>query len=111
MLFAKDGTTALIAVSIKTSSGVVFSGKLIIYLDDVTVITCKESGKHNNGDATVSALYYLSYEKLGKMKNSNINTVRYSLKIVSISDDEGMNFSASNKGTPTKTLITEFFDE
>ena len=45
------------------------------------------------------------------MKNSNINTVRYVLKRGDrgLPSEEG-NFSASNKGIPTKTIVTNFLE-
>jgi hypothetical protein len=122
LIFAKDGTTAVIGVSIKTMTEVLISGKLIIYLDDAAVITCDDKGKYEYVDHIASTMYYLTNEQLSKMKNSNINTVRYSLKSSEgrMSPEEG-NFSASNKVTSTKkdsstkidvaASLTEFFDK
>ena len=47
------------------------------------------------------------------MKKSNINTVRYTLEgeTAIATAIFGGNFSASNKETQIKTLITEFFGE
>ena len=110
VLFAKQGTLGLIAVSTKTID-VLIRGKLTIYLGDGTVITCNDARISDYVDEIASSVYYFTIEDLSKMKNSNINTIRYTL------EDEygnagtfGGNFSASNKGTPTKTLITKFFD-
>lgn len=115
VLFAKDGTTPLIVVKISTMFEVFFSGKLIIYLDDGSVITCTDRGKRDYVDYVAMAIYNLTNEQLSKMKNSNINTVRYELKPGPGNPDIGTgNFSASNKGRSTKTnfpaLITEFFE-
>lgn len=117
ILFAKDGNKALIGVSIKLKFMIeqLFTGNLIIYLDDGTVISCEDQGKRDFVDNTMSAVYYLTNEQLNKMKNSNINTVRYALKSsdgFSFSPEAG-NFSASNKGRSAKTdypaLLTNFF--
>ena len=78
--FAKDGTTGLIIVSTKTMSTVLIREKLIIYLDDGTVISCIDRENNDQVDLIASAVYYLTDEELSKMKNSNINTVRYTLK-------------------------------
>ncbi len=110
VLFAKQGTLGLIVVSTKTINKVLISGKLIIYLDDGTVITCNDTQKSDYVDEIASTVYYFTIKDLIKMKNSNINTVRYTLKPQRSALVEG-EFSASNKGTPTKTLITEFFDQ
>ena len=76
---AKDGTTGFFAVRSTSESGLIFSGKLIIYLDDGAVITCIDSGKSDHVDETAISAYYLTNEDLSKIKNSNINTVRYTL--------------------------------
>jgi hypothetical protein len=82
IVFAKDGTKALIGVSINLRVMIeqIFTGDLIIYLDDGTVIKCKDQGKRDFVDNTAAAVYYLTDDNLNKMKNSNINTVRYALK-------------------------------
>ena len=51
LLFAKDGEKGLLVVSSKLVSTVRISGKLIIYLDDGTVITCIDSSIKDNVDA------------------------------------------------------------
>jgi len=109
VLFAKDGATAVIAVTTKSSQqGTIISGKLIIYLDDGTVITCMDRGESYYVDDTAKAVYSLTNEQVNKMKNSNINTVRYTLKIYDIKE---VNRSASNKGILTKDLIAKFFND
>ena len=110
VLFAKQGTLGFIAVSIKTNYEELISGKLIIYLDDGMVVICNDSRRYNYVDEIASTVYYFTIEDLNKLKNSNINTIRFTLKPserYSILGEK--DFSASNKGTPTKTLITEFF--
>ena len=87
--------------------GKIISGKLIIYLDDGTVITCMDRGESYYVDDTAQAVYSLTNEQVNKMKNSNINTVRYTLKIYGIQE---VNRSASNKGISTKDLIAKFFN-
>ncbi|WP_303588554.1 energy transducer TonB [Arenibacter palladensis] len=108
VLFAKDGATAVIAVTTKSSlRGTIISGKLIIYLDDGTVITCMDRGETYYVDDTAKAVYSLTNDQLNKMKNSNINTVGYILKIYNIKE---VNRSASNKAISTKDLIAKFFN-
>ena len=108
VLFAKDGATAVIAVTTKSSlQGTIISGKLIIYLDDGTVITCMDRGETYYVDDTAKAVYSLTNEQVNKMKNSNINTVRYILKMYDIQE---VNRSASNKAISTKDLTVKFFN-
>lgn len=121
ILFARDGTKPLFVVRIAAREEVVFSGKLIIYLDDGTVISCIDKGNHDYVDGFASALYSLTNEQLSKMKNSNINTVRYELKPGPRNPGIGEgNFTASNYGSSTKkesskkidfpALLTKFFN-
>lgn len=107
VLFGKDGVTAVIAVTTKSSLQTIFSGKLIIYLDDGTVITSMDKGESYYVDDTAKTVYSLTNEQVNKMKNSNINTVRYTLKIY---DFKEVNRSASNKAISTKDLIAKFFN-
>ena len=116
LVFAKDGTKGLLVVSSKLVSTVRISGKLIIYLNDGTVITCFDKGINDNVDDIATSAYYLTNEELAKMKKNNINTVRYEIKCVECLANpiyEG-NYSASNKGsseTDFTTVIREFFKE
>lgn len=112
VLFAKEGKTALFAVSTLTLHELLISGKLIIYLDDGTVITLNDKGT-DYVDKISKAVYYLTDEELNKMKNSNINTVRYTLEGED-GRDVGGDFSASNKGDSKidfPVLVSEFFEE
>ncbi|WP_417371288.1 hypothetical protein [Gelidibacter japonicus] len=110
VLFAKDNSKAYFVVNTKPSLNSEFSGKLIIYLDDGTVITCNDISEYDYVDNIAKAVYALTKEQLNKMRNSNLNTVRYTLNVLGVKE---VNHSASNKGSSTKTnfpdLISEFF--
>ena len=112
VLFAKDNNNAFFVVQTKPSLNSNFSGKLIIYLDDGTVITCNDISESDNVDNIAKAVYSLTKEQLNKMKNSNINTVRYTLNVLRVKE---VNQSASNNRNSTKTnfpkLINGFFKE
>lgn len=116
VLFAKDKVIAFFVVSKESPFfKSTFGEKLIIYLDDGKVITCIDRAKHDFVDNKTLAVYNLTNEQLSKMKNSNINTVRYGLKfdLGSLSPEEKY-FTASNKGDRTKTdfpaLLTDLMD-
>jgi hypothetical protein len=111
VLFGKDGEKALLIVSTKTID-VLIRGILIVYLDNGMVITLKDNGINDYVNKIASSVYYLSIEDLNKMKNSNINTIRYILEGKNNTTSPfGGNFSASNKGKmyDFRTLITNFF--
>jgi len=114
VLFGKSGDVGVIIVSTKTVSTVRISGKLLIYLDDGSVISCLDKGVKDNVDDIASTAYHLTNADLSKLKNSNINTIRYEVKCAECLSNplvEG-NYSASNKGN-TKvdfpTILTDFF--
>lgn len=113
---ARDGTLGLIIISRWTPSTVFIREKLFIYLDDGSVISCIDRGNNEHVDFIASTVYSLTEDELNKMKNSNINTIKYTLK--SEADGyldmlSGGDFSASNKGdsrTDFPAVITEFFN-
>ena len=114
--FAKDGDKGLVVLSSKLSNSVRISGKLIIYLDDGTVISCVDRGiKDNVNDFAISA-YYLTEAELSKMKDSNINTIRYQIEcpICGPYNSWEGTYSASNKEnskTDFTKVVTEFYSE
>ena len=116
LVFAKDGTRKLLVVSSKLVSTVRISGKLIIYLDDGTVIACIDKGINDNVDDIAKSAYYLTNEELSKMKTSNINTIRYEIKCAECFTNpiyEG-NYSASNRGsskTDFPNVVSDFYEE
>jgi hypothetical protein len=91
------------------------SGKLIIYLDDGTVISCIDRGINDNVDDIAISAYTLTTAELNKMKQSNINTIRYQIECPIcglINLWEGI-YSASNKEnskTDFTRVISEFYE-
>lgn len=116
LVFAKDGTTSLIVVSSKLTDAVKIAKKLIIYLDDGTVISCTDRGINDNVDDVAISAYYLTTTELSKMKNSNINTIRFEIVCPicgPFNSWEGV-YSASNKGnskTDFTKVLQSFFNE
>jgi hypothetical protein len=107
--FVKDKENRMIALSTKTED-VGFAGKLIIYLDNGTVITSSRESIFDYVDKLALAIYYLTDEDLIKLNNSNINTIKYSLKNEYGSDGAfGGNFSASNKSKVDYSEIASNF--
>lgn len=122
VLIAKNGESGMIVLSTELmGGGVRIKGNVLIYLEDGTVLTCIDRGKFDYVDDIATTIYYLTKDEILKMKNSNINSIRFSLKCFecSISTEEG-NFSASNKETgygysktektDVPSLITSLFD-
>lgn len=79
VLFAKDRNTPLFAVSKFSPHDLEIKDQLIIYLNDGTVIKLKQE-RTDYVDNTSKAVYELTKSELRMMKNSNINTVRFTLE-------------------------------
>jgi hypothetical protein len=116
LVFAKDEISPLIIVSSKLTDVVKIAKKLIIYLDDGTVISCADRGINDNVDDVATSAYRLTASEISKMKGSNINTIRFEIvcPICGVFNLwEGV-YSASNKES-SKTDFTEvverFFEE
>ena len=108
LVFAKDGISPMIIVSSKLTDVVKIANKLIIYLDDGTVISCTDREINDNVDDVATSAYRLTLSEISKLTKSNINTVRFEI-ICPICGPfnlwEGV-YSASNKGS-SKTDFTE----
>lgn len=97
-IFAKNKETVMLVVSIKVmGGGVRIKGNLIIYLDDNSIITCKDSGKFDYVDQIATTIYTVTNQQLNKFKTVNINKIRYTLKCFDckFSSEEGT-FTATN---------------
>ena len=116
LVFAKDGISPMIIVSSKLTDVVKIANKLIIYLDDGTVISCTDRGINDNVDDVATSAYRLTPSEISKMKKSNINTVRYEIvcPICGVFNIwEGV-YSASNKDsskTDFTKVVERFFTE
>jgi len=114
LAFAKEGDKALIVVSSKLTDAVKIAGKLIIYLEDGTVISCVDRGINDNVDDIAKTAYYLTKSELTKLTRSNINTIRFEIVCPpcgSFNAWEGT-YSATNKGSSKSnftTIVTEFY--
>ncbi len=104
--FAREGNFGLIGVSRKGMPGEEFAGKLIIYLENGSVLTCNESEVTERIDDQAKAVYSLTADQLSKLKIINIQKVKYTM----ILHHEEKNFSASNTGVKTNAIISDYFD-
>ena len=79
VLIAKDSENGLLVLTTDADpiAGVRIKGDAIIYLDDGTVVTCKDRNKFDHVDDVVSTIYNLTKLELEKMKKSNINSIRF----------------------------------
>jgi len=112
VLFAKDGNSALIGVIATSSMGARFSERLIVYLEDGTVITTTKRKVTDLVDNQAKAAYALTSEQLNQLRSSNIHTIRYSLELRTQQGllMEEKSHTASNQGISTKTILTGFFE-
>lgn len=101
VLLGKDNNNSYFIIQTKPNLNSTFSGKLIIYLDNGKVVTCNDFIVSDNVDGIAKAVYSLNKEQLNELKNSNINTVRYTLNVLKIKE---VNQSASNKKTQPRLI-------
>ena len=116
LVFAKEGEKALIVVSSKLTDVVKIAEKLIIYLDDGTVISCVDRGMNDTVDDIAITAYYLTTSELSKLMSSNINTIRYEIvcQVCGPFNSWEGTYSASNKEsskTDFTKIVAEFNNE
>ena len=110
VFIAKNQNLNLFVITQESPAGGMFEGVLIIYLEDGSVITLKDDNNFSDYvDEKATSAYKLSDSDMNKLMESNIHTVRFS-----ISGNRGWAFddgdwSVSNNGIPTKTIISEFY--
>lgn len=106
VVIAKEGEFGYVGVSRKyPGKGEKLAGKLIIVLENGTVITCNEIELSEKVDDRAIALYPLTMDQLSKLKKINIHTINYTMI-----HDEEENFSASNTSVKTNEFINALFD-
>lgn len=108
-LIAKNGTAGFFVISKGTMTGSVIKGKAIIYLDDGSVLTLLDKGKRDYVDETSTNVYSLTAAEIIKLKNSNINTVRFTIKCpgTNCESSEDGNFTAKNEFEKSFSLSSE----
>ena len=113
LLVIKDGTNGSIVASRISYAKTAFSGSFIVYLKNGVVVKFDNSKMSDYVDDYTKAVYALTNEQLEELKNSDIHTVRYTLKCnpcrVGSSPTEEGTWTASNKETPTSQYISAFF--
>lgn len=127
VLIAKNGEAGFFVVSTEVMTPVCIKGNLLIYLDNGEVITCIDKNKYDTVDDITTTVYFLTSAEINKLKENNIQKIRFSLKTTggkySSSTEEG-NYSASNieseydyttrmsyNMTDFPTLVSELFNE
>ncbi len=102
VLFVKSGDAGLIVLSKNDDNHdpmarVIIKGTILIYLEDNTVISCIDRGEYDNVNDNSSTIYHLTKDEINKMKNSNVKSIRFTLKCYQcIDSSEEGNFIADN---------------
>lgn len=102
-MFAKKGEQFMLILSTHTPGGLAIKGEILLYLDDGTVIKCIDRGIRDLVDNNSTTVYYLTKGEVNQLKQSNIRTLRYSMKCTNctFSPMEG-DYTASNKFVQAK---------
>ena len=74
----KDNNKGLLIITAFTM-GIKIGGTLIIYLEDETIITCKDRGINDVTNNECTTVYYLAISEIESMKKSKIMSVRYNV--------------------------------
>ena len=107
VIFARQNEFGFVGVSRYFSSkGEKFTGKLIMHLEDESVITCTEFEFSETVDDRTKALYPLTDDQLDKLKKSSIHTINYTM-IHSVEET----FSVTNTEVKTEVLMNALFDQ
>lgn len=100
VVFIKDGEKGMIAVTTDAHLGSRrIKGKLMIYLDNNTIITCLDRNKFDIVNDEATTIYYLTKDEINKLQNSNISSIRYTVGCVNCggAPDFPKNYSVSNE--------------
>jgi|SRR5690554_825360 len=77
---AKNNESGLLIVSCNLYADFLrIKGKLLIYLDDKSIITCLDKNKYDYVDNTATTVYYLTKDEIDQLKSSNIYSIRFSI--------------------------------
>lgn len=74
----KDNNKGLLIITAFTM-GIKIGGTLIIYLEDETIITCKDRGINDVTNHECTTVYYLTLNEIESMKKSKIMNIRYNI--------------------------------
>jgi len=74
----KDSNKGLLIITAFTM-GIKIGGTLIIYLEDETIITCKDRGINDVTNQECTTVYYLTLNEIESMKKSKIMNIRYNI--------------------------------
>lgn len=98
VLFIKDGEKGMIAVTTYALGSQRIKGKLMIYLEDNTIITCIDRNKFDIVNSEATTIYYLTKEEINRLKSTNIASIRYSVGCVNCGGflDSSSNYSVKN---------------
>lgn len=74
----KDNNKGLLIITAFTM-GIKIGGTLIVYLEDETIITCKDRGINDVTNNECTTVYYLTLSEIDSMKKSKIMNIRYNV--------------------------------
>jgi hypothetical protein len=74
----KDKNNGLLIITAFTG-GLKIGGTLIVYLEDDTIIVCKDRGIRDITNGECTTVYYLTIKEIERMKYSKIMSIRYNV--------------------------------
>jgi hypothetical protein len=117
VVLAKNSKTGIISFHLAEGTMSDLVGNAVLYLDDNTTISLKNTGIHDNVNGKNIYVFYLTSLEIEKLKKTNVNSIRFNtisgghlLKNAEHSEYNGMSKQPTN--TPKvdfPTIISELF--
>ena len=102
ILFAKNNDSNYIVAQTDRVLEVKFVDKLLIYLNNGDIISLPSPVKTDYVNETTTGMYLLSDENVNKLKETNINSIAYSLRYANTQNSKFM--AKLNSGDTTFTI-------
>jgi hypothetical protein len=96
VLVAKDGEKGILAFSIHSDYEYI-TGKVLLYLEDASVVTLIDRNIYDNVDGTSTTLYYITANEIEKLKKTKILKIRFARGPAKGHPAECTNQTADNK--------------
>lgn len=77
VILAKNSKTGIISLHLDEGRMSDLVGNAVLYLDDNSTITLKNTGIHDNVNGENIYVFYLTSLEIEKLKNININSIRF----------------------------------
>ena len=109
---AQKNATILFILALEVMTPVNIRGKLIIYLNDGSLVSCVDRQIYDQVDDLSTTVYYLTVSEKKRIDDVGINLIRFSIKCNTCLDssEEGT-FTATRKPYKSKSYLFDFIEQ